>query len=109
MLHFLPLPARSGAVYILAWLVERVRKPWILLRKCFRSEWMGWLVYEIQHLPICVHLQTTACKRGWLEYESGLSSEFGFQTVIKPRPTTSGARVASDWGLMVVIYSSYGV
>ena len=34
-------------------------------------------VYEIQHLPIYIHLQATACKRGWLKYmyESGLSNE----------------------------------
>ena len=56
-----------------------------------------------------IHLQAMACIGGWLKYESGLSSEFGFQTVIKPRPTISGARVASDRVVTVIIYSSYGV
>ena len=47
--------------------------------KCFPSEGVGWLVYEIQHLLIYIHLQAMACKRGWLKYERGLSSNFCFQ------------------------------
>ena len=49
---------------------------------CFPDERLGWLVYEIQHLPIYIHSQATACKRGWLIYESGLSNELFFQTNI---------------------------
>ena len=63
-------------------LVERVYKPWLLFGKCFPDERLGWLVYEIQDLPIYIHLKATACKRGWLKYEIGLSNELFFQTNI---------------------------
>ena len=46
--------------------------------KMFPNERLGWLVYETQHLSIYIHLQAMACKRGWLEYENGLSNDFSF-------------------------------
>ena len=75
-------PARSRAAYIRARIVDWDYKPWLLFGKCFPDERLGWLVYEIQHLPIYIYLQAMACKRGWLEYENGLSIELFFQTNI---------------------------
>ena len=44
--------------------------------KMFSKWWIGWLVYDIQHLPLYIHV-ATAGKQEWLiYYESGLSSEF---------------------------------
>ena len=60
--NYLKSPARSHVAYIQVRLVEWVHKPWLLFGKRFPSEWMGWLVYEIHHLPICIHLQAMACK-----------------------------------------------
>ena len=34
---------------------------------------MGWLVHEIQHVPI--HLQAMACKQRCLSYDCGLTNE----------------------------------
>ena len=48
-------------------LVEWVYKPRLLFGNVFPNERLGWLVYEIQHLPIYIHLQTMACERGWLK------------------------------------------
>ena len=73
------LSPQQEAAYIQARHVEWVYKPWLLFGKCFPDERLGWLVCEIQHLPIYIHLQATACKRGWLKYESGLSNELFFQ------------------------------
>ena len=73
-------PAISRAASIRAQLVKWVYKPWLLLGKCFLNERQGWLVHETQHLPIYIHLQTMACIRGWLRYESGLANELYFQT-----------------------------
>ena len=92
-------PTRSRAAYIWARLVEWVHKPWLLFENCFPNERLGWLVYEIQHLPIYIHLQAMACKQGWLQYERGLSNEFFFQTNI--------TRVASGWGLTVQWYKHH--
>ena len=38
--------------------------------------------YETQHLPIYIHLQAMACKRGSLKYEIGLSNELYFKMKI---------------------------
>ena len=89
-------PVRSRTAYIRARLVEWVYKPWLLFRKCFPDERLGWLVYEKQHLPIYIHLQATACKRGSLKYESRLFSELFFQTNIT---TPEHSRAASVQGL----------
>ena len=43
-----------------------------LFIKCFPTERLGWLVYEIQHPPINIHLQAMVCRREWLKYEGGL-------------------------------------
>ena len=75
-------PARSHAACNQARLEEWVCKPWLRFGRSFPNERLGWLVYETQHLPIYIHLQATACKRGWLKYESGLSNELFFQTNI---------------------------
>ena len=75
--------AGSRAAYTRARLVEWVHKPWLLFGKVFPNERMGWLLYEIQHLPIYIHLQAMAYKRGWLKYESGLSNELFFQTKMR--------------------------
>ena len=48
--------------------------PWLLLGKCFPSEGLGQLVYDIQHLPIDIHLEAMACMREWLKYGAGPSS-----------------------------------
>ena len=64
--------------YIRARLVEWVYRPWLLFEFFFSNEMLGWLVYEIKHLSIYIHLQAMACKRGWLKYERGLFSEFFF-------------------------------
>ena len=39
------------------------------------------------NLSIYIHLQAMACKRGWLKYERGLSSEFIFGANISPAKT----------------------
>ena len=75
-------PAGSRAASIQARLVEWVYKPWLIFRKCFPNGRLRWLVYEIQHPPIYIHLQAMACKRGRLKYESGLSNEFFFLSKI---------------------------
>ena len=54
----------------------------------------GWLVYETHHLPIHIHLQAMGCKRGWLKYKSGSSSEFCFQSKI------SLAQTYAPWHLI---------
>ena len=94
---------RSRAAYIWARVVEWVYKPWLLFGKCFPDERLGWLVYEIQHLPIYVHLQATACKRGRLIYGSGLSNELFSKPMYKPLSNIS--RAASGRGLTVLFLS----
>ena len=37
----------------------------------------------MQYPLIHIHLQTMACNRGWLEYESGLSNDLHFQSFPK--------------------------
>ena len=68
-------PRQEAARLICERLVAWVYKPWLLIEECFPDERFRWLLHEIQHLSIYVHLQATACKRGWLKNESGLCNE----------------------------------
>ena len=71
--------ARIHAACNRAQLDEWVCKPWLQFGKCFPNGRLGWLVYKTQHLPIYIHLQAVAYKRGWLKYESCLSDFFSRQ------------------------------
>lgn len=69
-------------VYIWALLEEWVNKQQLPMGKWFRNKWLDWLVFEMQHPPIYIQIQAVACRRGWLQYKGGLSSEFIFHTII---------------------------
>ena len=87
--------------YIRARLVEWVHKPLVLFAKCFpkfiKSEWTGWLAYELQHLPIRTRLQAMTCNRGWLAYPCNGSHTQSINIKHKPRAFWTQCYSACKW------------
>ena len=68
--------------------------------KCSPKERLGWFVHEIHYLPIIIHLQAMACKRRWLEYESGLPNKL---LTDKNKLRSNISRAASDQALTALM------
>ena len=84
-----------------ALLVECVHQPCLLFANLSPNERLGWLVYEIQHLPIYIHLQPCLLNEGGLHMSVTYPVNF-FLNKYKPRSNVSCA--ASGQGLTVMYF-----
>ena len=68
------------------------------IRQYFPVEKLGWLVFEIQRLPIFIPLQATACNEGGLYMRAAYPMNF-FPNKYKPRGFWSGTFGTSISGM----------